>query len=803
MNAMNAFRQEIERAGLLPGEVAGDGTLQRCGTLDKPQSRDGWYTFHGDHPASGAFGNWRTGTSETWTATNGAPLAQAEKDKLKCRIEADRAAREKAQAERNAEAAAKAREILKAASPCPEDHAYLQKKGIPPLGGVRVGQDGAMLLPLMDVCGRVQGLQRIFEDGNKRFLSGMKKAGHFGVIAGDKDRLFVVEGFATGASIHLATGGTVLVALDCGNLLAVARLAREKYPKREIIIAGDDDLRTKGNPGRTEATAAARAINAMVVFPLFADIDGAGSDFNDLMVAESIEVVKAQLAQAKAIDTQSEPPMVKADIPGPTMCLDDEWAPATKTWPKLSERAMPGIVGDFVRLATRNSEADPAAVLATFLTRFGAEVSGHAPGAGPSLMVGDGRHKPRLFACIVGDSAKSRKGTSAQPTKKLFTFDDETYTPATTSPGPLSSGEGLVFAVRDEVKEWKVGKQPGEDGAWVVSDPGETDKRLFVLDEELAAALHSTKRTGNTLSTTMRCLWDDGDVSPLTKSNRIKTTGANVCLVAHITIAELKDMLDNVQVLNGFGNRFLWVCSRRQRLVPFPQPMEEVEINHIRREVLRLIRLAQGRGRITMGNDVRVMWESAYPELSRAHPGLSGCIINRGEAQTLRLAMIYALLDGQDSISTNHLASALAFWGYCRESAQLIFGEREADPIAEKVLDALKGGPRTTTELHNALGNHYNADRLKATLEALAGDGRVLVTQEQTGGRPKTRFSLCEKSELSEISLPTPDLNSLSSLNSHGSGQKMDSLTWVAQDIPLEGLALYPDYEHPGDEVVL
>ena len=61
----------------------------------------------------------------------------------------------------------------------------------------------------------------------------------------------------------------------------------------------------------------------------------------------------------------------------------------------LDQNALHGLAGKVVNLATRNSEADPAAVLATFLTRFGVEV-----GPRPVLMVGDTKHYPRIF--VVG-----------------------------------------------------------------------------------------------------------------------------------------------------------------------------------------------------------------------------------------------------------------------------------------------------------------------------------------------------------------------------------------------------------------
>jgi len=93
--------------------------------------------------------------------------------------------------------------------------------------------------------------------------------------------------------------------------------------------------------------------------------------------------------------------------------LGEDWRPEVKPWPILKREALPGIVGEFVDLATAKSEADPAAILATFLTRFGVEVFGYEPGKGPFLHVGDARHYPRLNVAIVGATSTAKKGTSA------------------------------------------------------------------------------------------------------------------------------------------------------------------------------------------------------------------------------------------------------------------------------------------------------------------------------------------------------------------------------------------------------
>jgi len=298
MNPADQFKTACEAAGLVPGEIIPDGAIHRCGTVGKERGQDGAYLFHADPPASGWYQNHRTGQAENWTDGNSDALTPAEREALAHRIETDKQARQEETAKRQAEARAKAKEIWGAAEPCPAKHPYLVRKGIQP-HGARKGRDGQIILAVLDEKGAVMSLQFIGVDGQKLFLPGGQIRGGFFVIGKDKaGRLCICEGFATGASIHEATGATVLVAFDCGNLAAVAAMARRLYLKREIIVCADDDHKTEGNPGITKATLAAKEAKALLAIPVFTDPEGK-TDFNDLYQAEGLERVKACLDAAR------------------------------------------------------------------------------------------------------------------------------------------------------------------------------------------------------------------------------------------------------------------------------------------------------------------------------------------------------------------------------------------------------------------------------------------------------------------------------------------------------------------------
>ncbi len=417
---------------------------------------------------------------------------------------------------------------------------------------------------------------------------------------------------------------------------------------------------------------------------------------------------------------------------------NEEWIPKSQPTKQLilDEKALYGFAGEFVYEATRQSEASLAAVLMTFLTRFGCEVYNPETQA-PFLQIGESRHYPRLFVAICGQTAKARKGTSAKPVERLFTFQDKSHKKIQTTPGPLSSGEGLIYAVREPISIFDE-----ENNKEKIIDIGASDKRLFVLDEELAAALKVTKREGNTLSTVIRGLWDNGCASPITKGNRISTTNAHVCIVAHITKDELSSSLQNVELLNGFGNRFLWALVHRSKLVPLPQAIPDTTFNSLQQKVLDCINYGKLKKEFTFSEKTKEIWCDLYSYLSRDKAGLIGAVTDRAEAQTARLSLIFALLDKKCKIEPEHLYSALAVWNYCEESSKIIFSGRGEHALDDKLLHFLSKSELTLTEISHLLKRNVKSAEIQASLERLISAGHVTYFKRATSGRTTTVFSL-------------------------------------------------------------
>lgn len=161
---------------------------------------------------------------------------------------------------------------------------------------------GCLLIPLYDNSGKISTLQFIDSDGNKRFLSGGKKKGCYFIIGSleNAEKVFICEGYATGATIHECSGIPVVVAFDSGNLKPVAQAIREKYSNLKIFLCADNDCyHEKGiNPGVEKAKDAAQAVDAKVIIPKFKDTSTKPTDFNDLFILEGKEAVNMILEEA-------------------------------------------------------------------------------------------------------------------------------------------------------------------------------------------------------------------------------------------------------------------------------------------------------------------------------------------------------------------------------------------------------------------------------------------------------------------------------------------------------------------------
>lgn len=261
----------IQAAGLVPFkplDLRADGKLYRYRVQgDKPGSCNGWYVLHSSPILAGAFGSWKTGESHNWREATGKAPTLAERAELQRQMKAMQHARAVEQEAVREAARQRAMKLWTMARPAHNGHAYLQRKGVDAIGVRQLRE--ALLVPARDAHGALHTLQFIGADGAKRFLTGGRIAGCYFAIGQPRAALVLCEGFATACTIFQATGLACAAAFSCGNLLAVARALRLKFPGLRIIVAADDDRETPGNPGLTHAMAAAKAVRGFVAAPRF------------------------------------------------------------------------------------------------------------------------------------------------------------------------------------------------------------------------------------------------------------------------------------------------------------------------------------------------------------------------------------------------------------------------------------------------------------------------------------------------------------------------------------------------------
>ena len=318
----------LTSAGLVVDDIDLSGELVRCGTTQKPYGTDGAYKVHTDFPPSVWLCNYHGGgegrTLPLWEKGRIDAMTEAEREALRERIRQEKEKNAKKLAERRRQAAETAKELFESLSLAGEGNPYLRRKGVLPLGAFcecDASQTpypsqlagACLVVPLLNSEGRTVSLQFIDEAGSKRFLPGGEKRGcYFPIPAkdGSKDGpLLIGEGLATVLSACMATGHAGLVAFDCGNLEAAGRVAREKYPERELVFLADNDCTGKDgsarpeeqNPGLVAARKAAEATGGKMA--LCPAIRGQSADFNDLFTdtEDGPERVRVVIEKAREV----------------------------------------------------------------------------------------------------------------------------------------------------------------------------------------------------------------------------------------------------------------------------------------------------------------------------------------------------------------------------------------------------------------------------------------------------------------------------------------------------------------------
>jgi phage/plasmid primase-like uncharacterized protein len=283
----SAFIEQLALAGYHVKSLKFDDIDRIASPNQKnPKGKDGWYVyreidFDGELTGFGCYGCWITNDKFNWQSRSEQTLSMPDRLKFHAAREAMRLQVENETKKRHLEAAARAYDIYTASPEC-NGHPYLSKKGIGPSEGLKIAQDGRLVIPVT-LNDQLISLQFVPDDGKeKRFLAGSTTKGGYFILEGDNARVFIAEGYATAKSIQEATGNTVYIAFSSGNMTETAMTAAAQRPNSVLFVAGDN-----GN-GAKQAQQAAQAANCEAIFPP----DEALSDFNDYHAAYGLDALK-------------------------------------------------------------------------------------------------------------------------------------------------------------------------------------------------------------------------------------------------------------------------------------------------------------------------------------------------------------------------------------------------------------------------------------------------------------------------------------------------------------------------------
>jgi hypothetical protein len=378
-----------------------------------------------------------------------------------------------------------------------------------------------------------------------------------------------------------------------------------------------------------------------------------------------------------------------------------------------------GILGDITAEAAPTTEADPAGIYTSLLAGTGVLI-----GSGPYVRVGNLRHPLRIWPLLMGRTGSGRKG-EATSIAEIFLRTAKPYTFPEITVGGLSSGEGLIEQIRDEVHD---------------------DKRLLVIEPEFTAVMARSKREGSTLAAVSRQAWEGRALSVMNRK-QLKASGSHIAVIGHVAPRGFRLRMAESDMAGGTYNRYLPVYVERSKLLPVPQPVSQ---NAVKAHSAKLADTIDQAGKLTgiqLGKDATELWTGElYPEFTelddddnRAYSEFT----RRAAPYCLRIAGLYAALDGRSLINKDDLAAAGALVRYSLASARYVLGDLHRDPRMDRLTRELTAAGETgltRTEISGLFSRKLPSELLDELLKDLLDRDDYETAQLQTGGRTATVY---------------------------------------------------------------
>jgi len=409
--------------------------------------------------------------------------------------------------------------------------------------------------------------------------------------------------------------------------------------------------------------------------------------------------------------------------------LGEAWEMRAK--PALSNAAFAGPIGEVVSICAPQCEGSPVSILLPALAMYGCMVGRRAV-----QDIGGTHHFLNVFGLLVGDSGEGRKGTGNGVAHRVMGLVDPRFIHDNVK-GGLSSGEGLIGHIAD---------QKDKDGEIVPRDT-----RLHISEEEAGAVFTRMKRDGNSLSPVLRQAWDSRTLATLTRKDDggLIAREPLVSAIMMITPDELRHGLADVELVNGFMNRFLLAYTERVSMLPFGSPVDPQLLCRPVSCLQDSLGKLPTTGALELGwtKDAHELYGAEiYPSL-RPLPGRLAAMTARGAPIIRRLAGVYCVSRGDSLLSVEDLNAAKAVWDYSMETVSFIYGGTAFSPLAEKMIAAIGEVAESglaLTELRDRVtgGRHIEKPVWNAAIRELQISRQVVAEREQTSGRTRTRFFL-------------------------------------------------------------
>ncbi|MEU5299698.1 DUF3987 domain-containing protein [Streptomyces noursei] len=411
--------------------------------------------------------------------------------------------------------------------------------------------------------------------------------------------------------------------------------------------------------------------------------------------------------------------------------------------PHLDKKAWHGIAGEILEYVSPDTEADPAGILATLMSSFSCMV-GH-----DRIVHGPVKQRVNVWTILIGDTGEGRKGTATDRALEILHKVNSSFFKNNTTTS-LSSGEGLIYSVRDGMDEDEIARR--EDNGQKV-DYGVDDKRLLVMSTEFATIMQKTH--GSTLGPVMRDAWD-GKTLNIHSMDAEVATDPHITIMGHVTGQEFADRQKATEMAGGTWNRFSPIFVHRPHEIPWPEDPDDWE-QRLEDFAMRLRDAVNRAGR----EDGPVVWSKEAQllyrrEIYREYANTSGDsevmkqFTTRRLPSLVRAAGVYALMDGRDVVSLEDLEAAKAFVDYSIASARFVLGEFMSGSSARAVLSAeereaqdkeilaealMKAGVEGLTRTHiNQKTLKYR--RKKPEIDSFIEDLGLVVVKRVSGGRP-------------------------------------------------------------------